>query len=330
MHHKYALSSIFRMYGLCFYITMEEKRTNKSLKPKLIKIADKLLRQGRPVSFQDVGVVFERDFSELLVASDKNCSFTKKSYYISLKHAIDDIQTLLEKKGQSLIIDGNRRHRTFTYPEGVRLVQELSKKETQEKKNDVRQLLNYVITEGRTVSITYSAGFQRLKELVLHPYKLKLYNNRWFVVGLAIDEGTAYEDSIYALDRIMEISEKPDIKYIRPKKDYTHYFDDIVGVTHVRNRPRQRIEIATLDKYTHYRILTKPLHASQKEVAPFMDEDGEGIISINVIPNFELRSLLLSFGPTIKVLSPPDLADDIRKQVTEMAQIYESTDSELD
>lgn len=124
---------------------MDAKRTNKALKPKLIKIADKLLRQGSPVSFQDVGTVFEREFPELLVASDKNSSFTKKSYYISLKHAIDDIQTLLEKKGQSLIIDGNRRHRTFTYPEGVRLVQELSKKETQEKKNDVRQLLNYVV-----------------------------------------------------------------------------------------------------------------------------------------------------------------------------------------
>ena len=55
-------------------------------------------------------------------------------------------------------------------------------------------------------------------------------------------------------------------------------------------------------------ILTKPLYGSQKKKK--LDESGL-TITIEVIPNYELKSLLQSFGKQLKVLSPDWLADEV-------------------
>lgn len=301
-----------------------EKGEITALKPLLITIANKLLRKGGFISKQDIADVFEKEYPDQVsdIERGSQCKLTAKSYYNPLKHAVEDIQTLLRKKGKSFIYEGKGRNCRFAFPKGTRIDQELEDKGTRDRIFYLQSFLGSAILEGHALMMTYSAGFQRLKEIELHPYRLKLYNNRWFVVGLGVEEGEQHEDNIYALDRIMDITVCSS-KYIRPKKDYEHFFDDIVGVTHVRNRPRQMVEIVTLDQYTHYRILTKPIHPSQKEAAPFMAEDGEGRITINVIPNFELRSQLLSFGPTIKVIAPQELADDLKQQILAMAANYE-------
>lgn len=299
--------------------------------PVLITIANRLLKKGNFISKQNIADVFEKEYPDEVPDNEKGdlCILTEKTYYNSLKHAVEGIQEILKKKGKDFCYEGKGRSCRFAYPYGVRIDQELKQKATKDRIYHLQALLGEAIREGFALSTNYSAGFQRLKDIELHPYRLKLYNNRWFVVGLGIEDGKQYEDCIFALDRIMT-AEKSSIKYIRPKKDYEHFFDDIVGVTHIKNRPRQVIEIVTLDKYTHYRILTKPIHSSQKEKAPYSADDGEGVITINVIPNKELMGQLLSFGPNIRVTAPQELADDIKQQVQKMLKNYEIAPSESD
>ena len=63
-----------------------------------------------------------------------------------------------------------------------------------------------------------------------------------------------------------------------------------------------------LDKENAPYVITKPLHASQKVV----EEREDGIvISIHVIPNFELEKEIISFGDRMIVLSP----EKLRKQI---------------
>ena len=52
-------------------------------------------------------------------------------------------------------------------------------------------------------------------------------------------------------------------------------------------------------------------HRSQQVEAV---EDGELILRMRVGIAHELKSWLMSFGPNVKVLSPPALADEIRRQ----------------
>jgi predicted DNA-binding transcriptional regulator YafY len=102
-----------------------------------------------------------------------------------------------------------------------------------------------------------------------------------------------------ALDRIVEI-ENSNNQYI-PSEIYweNDYFYDFVGVTKLENE-KIGIEIELDLEQVPY-IRTKPIHGSQK--GPTLIND-RCIISIQVIPNYEIMKMLLSFGDSVKIISP--------------------------
>ena len=67
-------------------------------------------------------------------------------------------------------------------------------------------------------------------------------------------------------------------------------------------------------------ILSKPIHKSQSVVEEH--EDGSVIVSIKVIPNYELEQLLLSFGERIKILSPDSLRNNILARIKKNIENY--------
>ena len=86
----------------------------------------------------------------------------------------------------------------------------------------------------------------------------------------------------------------------------------------------QHILIETQNIYTHGRIISKPLHTSQKEVAKFGDiENGLGMVSIDVVPNMELTSMLLGFGSNIKIVSPALVIERITNNAKRLLSLYE-------
>jgi len=134
-------------------------------------------------------------------------------------------------------------------------------------------------------------------EVIFHPCILKQYNNRWFSFGL--NEVRPNQITNIALDRIVEIKNS-DNHYISSEIDWEkEYFYDFVGVTKIED---EKIEIKIeLDQEQVPYIRTKPIHGSQK--GPKLIND-RWIISIQVIPNYELMKMLLSFGDSIKIISP--------------------------
>jgi predicted DNA-binding transcriptional regulator YafY len=105
---------------------------------------------------------------------------------------------------------------------------------------------------------------------------------------------------IFALDRILNI-EKSTKKFIANKFiDFEDYFDDIIGVTRTENEVKQKIILHFNPDSAPY-VETKPLHPSQKKIK----QDANGYtVSIEVIPNYELEQLILSFGASVTVLEP--------------------------
>lgn len=165
------------------------------------------------------------------------------------------------------------------------------------------------IEKRKVLQFKYNPSYGDIEEtVVFHPYYLKEYNQRWFAFGKATDEdGNPLQYSNCAIDRIVgEVEINEEVKYIPAKtKDFAAtYFKDIVGVTRKKNRKPVKILIATNDAKTHGRIMTKPIHArSQQELEPFSAASGRrGLISIEVIPNEELDTLLLSYGAGVEIL----------------------------
>ncbi len=173
------------------------------------------------------------------------------------------------------------------------------------------------ITNKQALSISYkSYKTGKVIEAVIHPYYLKEYNQRWFLFALH-DEYKKLAN--YALDRIESIK-RATIKYIpNTTIDFEHYFDNVVGVSVNPDDPVQTVHI-WIDKEQLPYTLSKPIHKTQHIVEE--REDGSAIIAIEVIPNFELKQLLLSFGDRIEVLSPEPLREEIYVRIEKNLQKY--------
>jgi len=139
---------------------------------------------------------------------------------------------------------------------------------------------------------------------VVHPYYLKQYNNRWFLFGK-----TQNFDNLtnFSLDRIINVTTIDGTYIENTSYNFNEYFDDVIGVSVPNDGTPELIKLHFSPKQAPY-IVTKPLHHSQKN-KPITDSGVD--ISIEVIPNYELKSLLLSFGKEVEIISPTYLRDEL-------------------
>lgn len=171
----------------------------------------------------------------------------------------------------------------------------------------LNQLIELI--KNKTVArITYrSFSRDEDREYVIHPYYLKQYRNRWYLVG-------RYEDTegirTFGLDRMVQILPDYKVTYRPSMFDSRAYYSDAIGVS-VFDTPPVEIKLWISRKQAPY-ILTLPIHESQKVIS----ENAEGVtIALKVIINYELISSILAMGSDAKVLSPPELMDQVRKQL---------------
>ena len=152
-------------------------------------------------------------------------------------------------------------------------------------------------------------------QMILHPYFLKQYNNRWFLLARS---GNAKNMTTIPLDRIKEIHTMKEEYLKNTEIDFEEYFEDVIGVT-VPNAGIVEKVILKIDIQTWPYLKTKPIHGSQKvkeQTTEFV------IIELQLIPNFELESLIFSHAEKIEVLSPNSLRENIIKRIQKLNQKY--------
>jgi len=171
------------------------------------------------------------------------------------------------------------------------------------------QLFN-AITYKKVLRVSYQ-DFKSADayEVIIHPYFLKQYNNRWFLFGF--NPAKTKVDWILALDRIKSIDELPSENYISGKIDWEEYFQNIIGVTKPAGVSESPIILHFYGGTCNY-ILTKPLHGSQKSR---LLEPGKLEVLLELIPNYELEQLVLSFGDNVCVISPKSLVTKIKERI---------------
>lgn len=181
-------------------------------------------------------------------------------------------------------------------------------------------IFNAIINK-QVLSIKYK-GFKKPEPInfEIHPYYLKQYNNRWYLLG--INEG--YDNiTNLPLDRIESINISNNIQYQENSNiDFTEYFEDIVGVSMPKDSPIEDV-VLRINKTLFPYIETKPLHGSQTKIA----EDVNIVtVKIQVYLNYELKKLLLSFGDGIEVISPQYLRDEIQQIAKNIVEKYNCAD----
>lgn len=182
-------------------------------------------------------------------------------------------------------------------------------------KNYISDLYDTILSK-QVLNIQYkSFKVDEPIEIVFHPYYLKQYNNRWFVFG---------RNQIYnsiqnlSLDRILNIEHNNQIQFIdNDLVDFEEYFEDIIGVS-IENETVQTVVLKVEKSLLPY-IQTKPLHESQF-IKPF--DENFGLVVIKVIPNYELESLILSFGERVEVLEPEEVRGKIVGRIKKLNEVY--------
>ena len=86
------------------------------------------------------------------------------------------------------------------------------------------------ILNKKVLEITYqSFKARKAQPIVFHPYLLKEFNNRWFLLGV---KKAKQAFTTLALDRMHGIELKEDVLYAEdPSFDSENYYRDVIGVT---------------------------------------------------------------------------------------------------
>lgn len=179
-------------------------------------------------------------------------------------------------------------------------------------------LYNYIVYQ-QTLRIEYHPFFRRrAHQFIIFPYLLKEFRNRWFLYG---SEAKDFQLYILPLDRIHQIEPISVPFQENPAFDVDHFFDDLIGVTKNLGDKPETICFWASKEQSRY-IQTKPLHRSQTLVE--QHKDGSCLFQISVIVNFELISVLFSYGAGIRVLSPQSVVNMMQQQLDELQRLYGS------
>jgi predicted DNA-binding transcriptional regulator YafY len=166
-----------------------------------------------------------------------------------------------------------------------------------------------------------------IRNIDFHPYLLKQYNDRWFLLGAADSDKKILN---FALDRIDQVEPLPEKRYLECPDDIYERFEDIVGVTLYEERQCEHILCWVSDSSKGY-VDTKPMHESytpykgDKEIelhSLYPKLEGGLFFGIDCIPNFELIRELCSFGGNLVVLSPDTIRKEIKNRLQEHLERY--------
>ena len=167
--------------------------------------------------------------------------------------------------------------------------------------------------------VHYSYQSQLFKPTIIHPYLLKESNDRWYLVGYSEEHK---EIRYFGLDRIYE----PVLlnHTYRPNKsaDLKALFANKIGLNTLRGNDEyqtEKIRIWVSKDLANY-FKSMPIHATQQN----KEEDGRGaiLVDLELVPTYELLSLIMSYGNKVMVMQPLWLRKVIEKELEQSLSAY--------
>lgn len=136
------------------------------------------------------------------------------------------------------------------------------------------------------------------RDVVIEPYFLKIFRQRWYVTGLNVRDGII---KTYALDRMEDVVMGSETFSPDGDFDAENFVKDSFGIVFNQSEPRSVVIRANSRRAKYLRAL--PLHHSQRE--ELHDDFSDFHYRLRLTP--DLVQELLSLGADVKVMSPPEL-----------------------
>lgn len=184
------------------------------------------------------------------------------------------------------------------------------------------------ISKKKVIKVTYTPFNQQSRDFIIHPYQLKQFNDRWFLLccPVATEQYPFNPEFILtlALDRMSEKFEYVEsIDYFECVVDLKARYDEIVGVTLYQDKDLEDIYFAVSPKSVDY-IRTKWLHTTQIELDHESQLYFKGkypmlsdftFFSIQCRENPELYAKFASYLSDIVLVEPTYMKDQLRERI---------------
>jgi len=172
--------------------------------------------------------------------------------------------------------------------------------------------------DNHVLQITHNRFGHEPQCLMLEPYCLKVFKQRWYVYGRPSNHPG--EKRIYALDRISSLQETEATFRLPADFDAEQEFADYYGV--FTNRPVECVRIRVINEGVPF-LRTLPLHHSQREV---LSQSEYTEFEYRIAPTFDFIQQLRTYGSQLIVLSPEWLRNEMRAEAQRVAEQYTTTD----
>lgn len=168
-------------------------------------------------------------------------------------------------------------------------------------------------------------GDDEPRHLTFEPYCIKLFKQRWYILGHFHRNATADRPEVgyfgvFSFDRILNMSLTDDRFQMDPNFNAQAYFEECFGVLVNDDTVAQRIVIRVFGDERFY-VRDLPIHKSQREI-----EHGDYYTDIELFmrPTVDLSTHFISRSFLIKVLEPQWLADEIHHMHMQAVLMYEA------
>lgn len=152
--------------------------------------------------------------------------------------------------------------------------------------------------------------------VIIEPYFLRLFKQRWYIVSRNVEENRI---KTYALDRMKDVQISGETFEPVEGLDMDNYFNDSYGIVVTQSEPR-KIVLRTTPRQAKY-LRALPLHHSQQETI----SDNFSLFTYHIRLTDDLIAELLSYGPAVTVLEPPELKAMVQTSLRESLKNYENT-----
>lgn len=243
----------------------------------------------------------EADVDAIKVAANILSQFKNTSLFSQFEVAIDKIvnRVTISKDVQDIAID---KYVQFETAQSIAGNEHLENILEAIKSNLVIQF-NYQ---------SYQSNVSKIRRV--HPYLLKEYRNRWYLIGKS-----EIKDKIltFGLDRVSDLEVLS--QTFKRATDFSAdlFFKHAIGITTSDKLP-VNLKIETNEVLSKY-LLSQPLHHSQ-----VLEEEKEGVFTFAyyLLLTYELRMQLLGFGSDVKVIEPQELIEEIKSVTRDVFQQY--------
>ncbi len=177
---------------------------------------------------------------------------------------------------------------------------------------------------GRKIKLEYRRyGNVAPKQWCVEPYCIKLFRRRWYLLCSFTKDDSEQEAKrltmVLSFDRIMHMELTEETFVVDSTFDAQAYFSEYFGVMVDSRTTAQRIVLRAYGN-ERYSLRDLPLHASQREVA-----SGDDYVDyeVRLNPTSDFLAHILSRGRWLKVISPNDIAQQIKTMLQEALEGYE-------